>query len=119
MGKTVSAEVQAPDAAAAEARVPKDLVLDRVEPAYSVQALGRYLFRDQGVDLELSGLILTLGMIGAILIARRRVILPDAQAPAGRALEEFVAPATPISDDPYSIPVYGTDNPNQKAYPET
>jgi hypothetical protein len=30
-----------------------------------------------------------------------------------------VAPATPINDDPHSIPVFGTDNPKQKAYPET
>jgi hypothetical protein len=36
-----------------------------------------------------------------------------------RGTETFTAPLTPISDDPHSIPVYGTDNPAQKAYPET
>ena len=70
------------------------------------------------MNLELAGLILTLGMIGAILIARRRVIVPDGRRPAG-AGKTFTAPATPINDDPFSIPVYGTDNPRQKAYPET
>jgi hypothetical protein len=87
-----------------------------------MQALGRYLFRDQAIGLELSGLLLTIGMVGAILIARRRVVHPaDARLPAGIAhpREHFVAPATPINDDPHSIPVYGTDNPTQKAYPET
>jgi len=34
-------------------------------------------------------------------------------------MEVLVGPATPISDNPHSIPVYGTDNPRQKAYPET
>jgi NADH-quinone oxidoreductase subunit J len=110
-------DIHAPNAMVARANVPQGLSLQRgPEPAYSIQALGRYLFGEQSVNLELSGLILTLGMIGAILIARRRVIVP--QPPLGLQ-ETFTAPATPISDDPYSIPVYGTDNPRQKAYPET
>ena len=31
----------------------------------------------------------------------------------------MTTPATPVDDNPHSIPVYGTDNPRQKAYPET
>ena len=120
----VQGEVNAPNPALARQRIPAELVPAPgrdPEPAYSVQALGRYLFREQAVNLELAGLILTLGMVGAILIARRRVVTTyDSPAAAERAgHESFVAPATPISDDPYSIPVYGTDNPRQKAYPET
>jgi NADH-quinone oxidoreductase subunit J len=121
----VQGEVSAPSPAAAKEMIPADVVPDPnrlPEPAFSMAALGRYLFRDQAIGLELSGLILTLGMVGAILIARRRVVHPaDARLPAGisRPRETFTAPATPISDDPYSIPVYGTDNPAQKAYPET
>lgn len=117
----VSDEVQAPNANAARERIPAGLVGDpshTPEPSFSVQALGRYLFRDQALNLELAGLILTLGMIGAILIARRRVVTPGDFSQTGPK-ETFTAPATPISDDPYSIPVYGTDNPGQKAYPET
>jgi NADH-quinone oxidoreductase subunit J len=116
----VAGEVDAPDPVAARDLVPPELVLERdPEPSFSIQALGRYLFKEQAVNLELAGLILTLGMIGAILIARRRVLTP-AELPVARGgRETFVAPATPISDDPYSIPVYGTDNPRQKAYPET
>ncbi len=122
-GRTVdvAGEVQAPDADAARALVPAELILDAdatPELSFSIQALGRYLFQEQPVNLELAGLILTLGMIGAILIARRRVF--DVSTVAGTpAPETVVAPATPINDDPHSIPVYGTDNPRQKAYPET
>ena len=39
-------------------------------------------------------------------------ILPTAE-------EVLLGPATPIDDNPHSIPVYGTQNPRQKAYPET
>jgi NADH:ubiquinone oxidoreductase subunit 6 (subunit J) len=35
-----------------------------------VQELGAYLFNNQLVNLELAGLILTVAMIGAIVIAR-------------------------------------------------
>jgi hypothetical protein len=64
-------------------------------------------------------LILTLGMIGAILIARRRVVVAERVAvPVPTAAEVTVAPATPIDDNPHSIPVYGTMNPRAKAYPE-
>jgi NADH-quinone oxidoreductase subunit J len=83
----------------------------------SVQALGKYLFMNQLVNLELAGLILTLGMIGAILIARRRVVVSERVMTTGPA-EVTVAPATPIDDNPHSIPVYGTENPRAKAYPE-
>ena len=112
-------EVDAPTPSAARQRVPDGLTLrGDPQPAYSIQALGRYLFRAQGINLELAGLLLTVGMVGAILIARRRVILPD-EGPAVAPTGTLTAPATPVTDDPFSIPVYGTDNPRQKAYPET
>lgn len=81
----------------------------------SVQVLGRYLFANQIVNLELAGLILTIAMVGAILIARRQVIVIGQTSPE----EVVLGPATPVDDNPHSIPVYGTDNPRQKAYPET
>lgn len=85
--------------------------------AGNTQELGVYLFRDQMVNLELAGMILTVSMIGAILIARRRVYLPE---PLPTSEPEMVtASATPIDDNPHSIPVYGTMNPRQKEYPET
>ncbi len=85
-------------------------------PKGTVEQLGRYLFRNQLVNLELSGLILTIAMVGAIVIARRRVYV------AGNTLgspEVVVSPATPVDDNPHSIPVVGTTNPRQKAFPET
>jgi NADH-quinone oxidoreductase subunit J len=85
--------------------------------AGTTQALGEYLFRHQLINLELAGLILTLSMIGAIIIARRRIV--DSPLPLGMLMEEVIGPATPINDDPHSIPVMGTRNPGQKAYPET
>ena len=73
------------------------------------------------VSLELAGLILTLSMVGAIIIARRKVFFPD--EPIGGAAatsgDTYNAPMTPIDDNPHSIPVFGTDNPRQKAWPET
>lgn len=83
----------------------------------NTQELGVYLFANQQVSLELAGLLLTIAMVGAIIIARRRVIMSE-RAPAAPA-ETVVFPATPVDDNPHSIPVYGTDNPTQKAYPET
>ena len=83
----------------------------------ATQQLGAYLFNNHLINLELAGLILTVAMVGAILIARRRVIRADEVAPA--ASDVVVGPATPIDDNPHSIPVQGTDNPRQKAYPET
>ena len=83
----------------------------------NTQELGVYLFSNQQVSLELAGLLLTIAMVGAIVIARRRVTIPESLAAA--PVEMVVFPATPVDDNPHSIPVYGTDNPSQKAYPET
>ena len=81
------------------------------------QELGVYLFSNQQVSLELAGLLLTIAMVGAIIIARRRVLRMEPAPAAPR--ETITTPATPIDDNPHSIPVYGTDNPMQKVYPET
>jgi NADH-quinone oxidoreductase subunit J len=83
----------------------------------STQSLGQYLFENQLVNLELAGLILTVSMVGAIVIARRRVA--DTDSAFEPAAETISADMTPLSDDPKSIPVYGTTNPRQKAFPET
>ena len=81
----------------------------------SVQELGVFLFQKHLVNVELAGLILTVSMIGAIVIARRKVIGEN----VGVTDETLVAPMTPIDDNPHSIPVVGTRNPRQKEYPET
>jgi NADH-quinone oxidoreductase subunit J len=102
---------------------PRDMPLtDRTDGA--TQQLGVYLFQNHMVNLELAGLLLTVSMVGAIIIARRRVVLPDAQ-PAGRTVDERARDAggaagvmSAIDDDPHAIPVYGTANPRQKEYPE-
>jgi len=99
------------------ARGKSEVVAEAVVLPGATQRLGAYLFRDQLVNLELAGLILTVAMVGAILIARRRVIRADEGVLAGG--DVVVGPATPIDDNPHSIPVDGTDNPRQKAYPET
>lgn len=75
----------------------------------SVRALATYLFHHQLVNLELAGLILTMAMVGAIVIARRRV------EKVGTGLGQAVIG----EDDPYAIPVEGTTDPRQKEYPET
>lgn len=81
-----------------------------------VQQLGLYLFQSQVVNLQLGGLLLTVAMIGAIMIARRQV--QNDGTMAAQFKEMYSAPATPGSDNPHSIPVYGTDNPRAKEYPQ-
>ena len=78
--------------------------------------LGRFIFDNQLLNLELAGLILTLAMVGAIVIARRRLVTGEADAT--QPAEVVLGPATPGEDNPHTIPVEGTDNPRQKAYPE-
>lgn len=91
------------------------------ETKWSVQELGKYLMTDQLVSLELAGMILTISMVGAIVIARRRIVYTDAgmEVVETPAIETLTGPGAPINDNPHSIPVYGTDNPRAKAYPET
>jgi NADH-quinone oxidoreductase subunit J len=81
----------------------------------STQELGVFLFQRHLVNVELAGLILTVSMIGAIVIARRKVVGDTGPVTS----ETLIAPMTPINDDPHSIPVVGTRNPRQKEYPET
>jgi NADH-quinone oxidoreductase subunit J len=81
------------------------------------QALGAYIFNNQLVSLELSGLMLTISMVGAIMIARRRVASEAGEFEP--TVEKVTAPGTPDDDNPHSIPVYGTSNPRQKSFPET
>ncbi|HVT90272.1 MAG TPA: NADH-quinone oxidoreductase subunit J [Tepidisphaeraceae bacterium] len=83
----------------------------------TTQQLGEYLFTHQIVNLELAGLILTIAMVGAIVIARRKVWTGEPE-PAGGD-EVVLGLATPVNDNPHSVPVQGTSNPSQKAFPET
>jgi hypothetical protein len=55
-------------------------------------------------------------MVGAIVIARRRVVGVDQSFEP--SVETISANATPVNDDPHSIPVYGTTNPRQKSFPQ-
>jgi NADH-quinone oxidoreductase subunit J len=112
----VAAANVAPAPAPFEAKQPPGFI-----PRGGTQQLGQFLFNRQLVNLELAGLILTVAMVGAIVIARKRVVMPgQAMVGAGAGAGEVViGPATPVDDNPHSIPVYGTDNPRQKEYPET
>jgi hypothetical protein len=72
------------------------------------------------LTLEIAGVLLTISMVGAILIARRRVEeIPAATLAAGSS-QTITTPGTPTGpdDNPHSIPIYGTTNPQAKAYPE-
>lgn len=85
------------------------------------QELGEYLFKHQMINLELAGLLLTIAMVGAIVIAKRKLTSESAEAATleAGAGEVLYGPATPVDDNPHSIPVVGTRNPRQKVYPET
>jgi NADH-quinone oxidoreductase subunit J len=101
----------------AQAIIPQPQT-DIVTPGIAgpTQLLGDYLFKHQLVNLELAGLILTLAMIGAIVIARRKIVETSTGT---EEVEEVIGMATPVDDNPHSVPVVGTTNPRQKAYPET
>lgn len=80
----------------------------------TVRQLGERLFSQDLMSVEVAGIILTLAMVGAIAIARRRIPADESTPVEARPdLMEL------IDDDPHAIPVYGTKNPGQKSYPET
>ena len=54
--------------------IPQDLDL-------SVTGLANYLFVHQLVNLELAGVMLTMAMVGAVVVARRRLWSPGARPP--------------------------------------
>ena len=93
-------------------------------PAYplvkgSTQELGDYLFSRQLVGLQVAAVILTLSVIGAIVISRRQVLVPES-ATAGPPEEMKVGPVTSgADDDPHNIPIYGSTDGRIKAYPES
>jgi NADH-quinone oxidoreductase subunit J len=103
--------VQMPPATLAEHRA--SIYARRLGPTHS---FAQHLFDNHLLNLELAGVILTVSVVGAIIIARRRV----AGAPGDAEAQTVVmVPGTPVDDDPHSIPVHGTENPRQKVYPET
>jgi NADH-quinone oxidoreductase subunit J len=74
------------------------------------QELGMFLFRHQLLQLELSGIILLVSMVGAIIISRRKVVMTHSAMAAVEKAEAIAGPATPIDDNPHSIAVYGTES---------
>lgn len=103
-----------------------DLYPANQQPSYSnerggIQTLGIYLFTRQMVSLQLAGLMLTIAMIGAIVIARKQIIpelRPLGLAAAERHGDTLSTPFTPANDNPHSLPVIGTGDPRQKSYPQ-
>jgi NADH-quinone oxidoreductase subunit J len=87
---------------------------DVPDQGVGVRDLGQYLFSKQLVTLELAGVILTLAMVGAILIARRQV----SSESGVQEVFKTSAALPDVESDPHTIPIYGTDNPQAKAYPE-
>ena len=138
-GGNASADAYSDDAAAADADASSDDAADTrtlaAAPAApgqprglaaapagtfdgSTQELGLELINNQALNLQLSALILTLAMVGAITLSRRRT-LPTGRTPRPTASVETInTNAAPTDDNPHSIAVYGTENPRQKAYPE-
>ncbi|HQY87961.1 MAG TPA: NADH-quinone oxidoreductase subunit J [Tepidisphaeraceae bacterium] len=84
-----------------------------VEQSGSIRDLATYLFSHQIVSMQIAGLILTLAMVGAIMIARKRVLLSDDEAEVIIA-DELTAPNTPVDDNPHSISVQGEAGPRSR-----
>jgi NADH-quinone oxidoreductase subunit J len=89
-------------------RMDQKIPASPTEQSSGMRDLARYVFENQVVSMELAGILLTLGMVGAILIARRQV------GTASGVQETFTVPdAVPdVSDDPHSIPVHGSKERN-------
>jgi NADH-quinone oxidoreductase subunit J len=84
------------------------------------QELGAFLYQKHLVSVQIAMLLLTLAMTGAVVIARRRIVTADEVATVAKITPEPVTgPATPTDDNPHTIPVYGTEDPRAKEYPQT
>ena len=84
-----------------------------------IQVLGIYLFTRQMVALQIAGLILTVAMVGAIVIARKQVIpdlQPDDMLDAGDG-QTMTMPHTPVEDNPHSLLVTATGDPAAEGVP--
>jgi NADH-quinone oxidoreductase subunit J len=77
------------------------------------QKLGVYLFTNQIISVQVAGLILTLAMVGAIMIARKKVLLDDDDKAADQYVQQ--GPNTPADDNPHSISVEGKPGPRAGA----
>lgn len=89
------------------------LPADSAKLTGGIQQLGVYLFTQQAVALELAGLILTLAMVGAMMIARKRILITDDEIdqPLDRpTIDEF----QPGDDNPHSISVFGITGPRTR-----
>jgi NADH-quinone oxidoreductase subunit J len=75
----------------------------------ATQELGMFLFQHQLLQLELAGIILLVSMVGAIIISRRRVHMHASTLAAIEKAETVAGPATPVDDNPHSVPVYGSE----------
>jgi NADH-quinone oxidoreductase subunit J len=84
---------------------------DAARVSGNIQQLGVYLFTQQAIALELAGLILTLAMVGAMMIARKRVLLSEEEhLTSGSQLDEYITG----DDNPHSISVYGQTGPRTR-----
>ena len=79
----------------------------------TVRGFARYLFEHQAVNVILAAVLITMAMVGAIMIARRRIWNPDEPEVGDEHYQYEIG-----NDDPHSVTVQGTENPREKAYPE-
>jgi hypothetical protein len=74
--------------------------------APSMQELAEYLFTRQFVSLQVAGVILTLAMVGAMVLARKQVLVLD-ETPSDDDDGTF----GPGEDNPHAVPVDGLPSP--------
>lgn len=109
-----SRQVASTDTPSISAEMARDAQVE-ADFSGSAQGLGRELIKNHAINLELAGILLTVAMVGAITLARRRVIVADSER---GIVDNVISPHTPVDDNPHSIEVTGTMNPRLKAYPE-
>jgi NADH-quinone oxidoreductase subunit J len=79
--------------------------------APSMQELAEYLFTRQFVSLQVAGVILTLAMVGAMVLARKQVLVLDESQTADDEDDTF----GPGEDNPHAVPVDGLPSPRAGA----
>jgi NADH-quinone oxidoreductase subunit J len=93
--------------------IEKSIIANPDAPT-GLQGLAVYLFTNQLVSVQIAGLILTLAMVGAILIARRKLLVSDEERLTPIEPQPISSLAAPADDNPHSVPVEGKPGPRAR-----
>ena len=116
--KTAAAQNDAAESKPAPAEVAKvEQAPGELEKSVAVLSKLKDMEFHSRANIEaLAGLILTISMVGAVIIARRQTTTD--LIPVDASIEIVSPGVVFVDDNPHTIPVTGADRPQAKAYPE-